>query len=71
GEIVLALAPDTSARIAAKARLGDVDIDRFPGMTGGVRGFLGKSGDVTLGLGERTIELDVGIGRIGIELRTP
>ncbi|MBU0596436.1 hypothetical protein KJ567_07120 [Candidatus Bipolaricaulota bacterium] len=71
GEIVLALAPDTSARVTAKARLGDVAIDRFPGMTGGVRGFLGKSGDVTLGLGEQAIEVGVGIGRIDIEMRMP
>jgi hypothetical protein len=71
GEIDLALAPDASAQVSAKARLGDVDIDRFPGMTGGVRGFLGKSGDVTLGLGEDSIELSVGIGRIGIEAQAP
>jgi len=71
GEIALRLPFDSSARLSARARLGDVAIDRFPGMTGGVRGFLGKSGDVTLGLGERTIELDVGIGRIDIEIQIP
>lgn len=71
GEIVLGLPVSTSARLIAKAGIGDVSIDRFPGMIGGVRGFLGKSGNVTLGHGERTVELNVGIGRIAVEMRMP
>ncbi|MEE8594090.1 MAG: hypothetical protein V3T03_08185 [Candidatus Bipolaricaulota bacterium] len=71
GEIVLGLPVSASARVIAKAGIGDVSIDRFPGMIGGVRGFLGKSGNVTLGHGERMVELNVGIGRIGIEMRVP
>ena len=71
GEIVLGLPVSASARLIAKAGIGDVSIDRFPGMIGGVRGFLGKSGNVTLGHGERMVELNVGIGRIGIEMRMP
>ena len=71
GEIVLGLSVSASARLIAKAGIGDVSIDRFPGMIGGVRGFLGKSGNVTLGHGERMVELNVGIGRIGIEMRMP
>ena len=62
---------DTSARLLAKAGIGDVTLDRFPGMTGGVRGFLGKSGNVTLGHGENMIELNVGIGRISITTTQP
>ena len=71
GEIVLGLPMSASARVIAKAGIGDVSIDRFPGMIGGVRGFLGKSGNVTLGHGERMVELNVGIGRIAIEMRMP
>ena len=71
GEIVLALPATASATLKAKASIGDVSVDRFPGMIGGVHGFLGRSADVTLGQGERTVELNVGIGRIGIEMRTP
>jgi len=71
GEIELGLPVSASATVTAKAIIGDVSIDRFPGMFGGVRGFLGKSGDVTLGSGERTVALDVGLGRIGIEIRQP
>ena len=71
GEIVLGLPVSTSARLIARAGIGDVSIDRFPGMIGGVRGFLGKSGNVTLGHGERMVELNVGIGRIAIEMRMP
>ena len=69
GEIGLGLPVSASARIVAKAAIGDVSIDRFPGMTGGVHGFLGKSGNVTLGLGERMVELHVGLGEINIEMR--
>lgn len=71
GEIELGLPASASATVTAKAGIGDVSIDRFPGMIGGVRGFLGKSGHVTLGNGERTVELDVGLGNIGIEIRQP
>jgi len=71
GDIALALPVSASATVAAKAGIGDVSIDRFPGMIGGVRGFLGKSGDVTLGNGERTVALDVGLGKIGIKIRQP
>ncbi|MCD6494932.1 DUF4097 family beta strand repeat protein, partial [Candidatus Bipolaricaulota bacterium] len=71
GEIVLALPASTSATLSAKAGIGNVSIDRFPGMIGGVRGFLGKSGDVTLGSGERSVKLDVGLGEIVIEMQQP
>ena len=71
GAIQLSLPVDTSARIIAEAGLGDVDIDRFPGMVGGVRGLFGKSGNVILGLGENMIELSVGLGKIEIELQAP
>jgi hypothetical protein len=68
GEIDLALDAATSAELSARTRLGDVSIDRFPGMIGGVRGFLGRRGDVTLAAGEGEIELSVGIGRIGVTM---
>jgi hypothetical protein len=71
GEIELELPATTSATVAAKVGIGDVSIDRFPGMIGGVRGFIGKSGDVTLGSGDRRITLDVGLGEIGIAMRQP
>ena len=71
GEIGLGLPVSASARVIAKAGIGDVNIDRFPGMTGGVRGFLGKSGNVTLGSGERMIELNVGLGEIDITMTQP
>lgn len=71
GQITLGLPVDASARVIARARLGDVDIDRFPGMIGGVRGLFGKSGNVTLGLGTDLIELNVGIGEIAIDLDVP
>jgi hypothetical protein len=71
GEISLALPESASATVTAKAAMGDVSIDRFPGMIGGVRGFLGKTADVQLGNGERTVELNVGVGRIGIEMQVP
>jgi hypothetical protein len=71
GDILLSLAPSTSARLTAKASLGEVSIDRFPGMIGGVRGFLGKTGTVTLGQGTDTIELTVGVGRIDVEMYLP
>lgn len=71
GDIVLALPASVSATVAAKVGIGNVSIDRFPGMIGGVRGFLGKSGDVTLGNGERSVKLDVGLGEIVIEMQQP
>ncbi len=71
GDIVLALPASASATVAAKVGIGNVSIDRFPGMIGGVRGFLGKAGDVTLGNGERTVKLDVGLGEIVIEMQEP
>ncbi len=66
GEILLELPIDTSARLLARANLGDVELDRFPGMTGGVSGFLGKRANATLGHGETMIELGVKLGRIAI-----
>ncbi|MGB2983653.1 MAG: hypothetical protein WBC63_07330 [Candidatus Bipolaricaulia bacterium] len=71
GEIALELDSAVSAALMVKAGLGDVSIDRFPGMVGGVRGFLGKKGDVTLGAGEQVIELTAGIGRINVKMRMP
>ena len=71
GDVNLSLPVSASARITAKASLGNVSIDRFPGMTGGVAGFIGKTGDVTLGVGENTIELHVGIGRIDVRMVEP
>jgi hypothetical protein len=71
GAISLALPEDASVGVVARARIGDVSIDRFPGMIGGVRGLIGKSGDVRLGDGTRTAKLNVGIGEIRIEARTP
>jgi hypothetical protein len=71
GDIAVALPASASATVAAKASIGDVLIDRFPGMIGGVHGFLGKSGDITLGNGERRIALDVRLGNIAIEMRIP
>ena len=71
GEIDLGLASDASAELLAKARLGEVSIDRFPGMVGGVRGLLGETGDVVLGEGEQTIELKVGIGSIKVWSQEP
>ncbi len=71
GDIALSLDLGVSATLTAKAKLGDVSIDRFPGMIGGVRGFLGQTGDVTLGEGDRDIELTVGVGQIDVEVREP
>jgi len=66
GGIELELPSNVSADLAARASLGDVKIDRFPGMVGGVRGFIGGKADVTLGAGENSIELKVGIGSIEV-----
>jgi len=71
GGISLGLPEDASVGLIARARIGDVSIDRFPGMIGGVRGLIGKSGDVRLGDGTRTAKLTVGIGEIQIEARDP
>lgn len=71
GEIAIGLPVDTSARLLAKAGLGNVSLDRFPGMTGGVRGFLGKTANATLGHGETMIELNVGLGEVGITMTQP
>ncbi len=71
GEISLGMPPSASATILAKAGLGDVTIDRFPVMTGGVHGFLGKSANVTLGSGEQSIELHTGLGSIDIGVQMP
>ena len=71
GDIALALPASASAQVTARAEIGDVTIDRFPGMIGGTHGFIGKSADVTLGDGERTIELNVRLGRIDIEMSGP
>lgn len=71
GDVVLTLPETASAAVTARARLGNVSIDRFPGMIGGTRGFLGGSADVTLGAGERAVRLDVGLGNITIEKQTP
>jgi len=71
GGITLELPMSVSATVTAKAGIGEVSIDRFPGMIGGVRGFIGQSGDITLGNGERTVELNVKIGEIGIKMQNP
>ncbi|MCK5247666.1 hypothetical protein KAR02_12240, partial [Candidatus Bipolaricaulota bacterium] len=71
GWINIDLPVDTSARLLAKAGIGDVILDRFPGMTGGVRGFLGKTANATLGHGEAMIELNVGLGAIDISMTQP
>lgn len=71
GEIELLIPPGASARLSAQAGLGDIAIDRFPGMTGGVRGFLGKTAHITLGQGADSIELRVGLGSIGVGLYLP
>jgi len=71
GEILLTLPSDASATLTARARLGTADIDRFPGMLGGLRGFLGKRGTLTLGAGEQTIELEVGVGEIDVWMEAP
>jgi hypothetical protein len=71
GDIALSLPASVSATVTAKAKIGEVSIDPFPGMIGGVRGFLGESGDVTLGGGERTVRLSVSVGNIEIEMRQP
>lgn len=69
GAINVELDASTSATLFARARLGEVSIDRFPGMVGGVRGFLGGIGDVTLGDGEDVIELKVGIGAVEVTIQ--
>jgi len=71
GEIALELPMSVSATVTAKAGLGEVSIDRFPSMIGGVSGFLGQSGNVTLGNGERTVELNVKLGEIDIKMQEP
>ncbi|MFC2078060.1 DUF4097 family beta strand repeat-containing protein [Candidatus Bipolaricaulota bacterium] len=71
GEIALGLDSDVSAVLKAKARLGDITVDRFPGMVGGVRGLLGKTGDVVLGEGDLLIELKAGIGKISVWMHAP
>jgi len=71
GDIALALPVAASTWVSAKAGLGNVTIDRFPTMVGGVRGFLGESADVTLGHGAGRVELKVGIGSIDVRMRIP
>jgi len=71
GEIVLELPADASAELTVRASLGSASIERFPGMVGGVHGFLGKRGIVTLGGGERSIELTASIGSIDVVVREP
>jgi hypothetical protein len=71
GDIALTLPASASAKVTAKTGIGDVTIARFPGMIGGTHGLIGKSGDVTLGDGERTIELNVRLGGIDIEMGGP
>jgi hypothetical protein len=71
GDIALTLPADASAKVTATAKIGGVTIERFPGMIGGTRGFIGESGNVTLGSGERTVELGVGLGTIGVEMAAP
>ena len=68
GEIDVALPADVSAKVSAKASIGDVSIDRFPGMIGGTRGFIGHTGDVTIGSGDRTVELKVSLGEISVRV---
>jgi hypothetical protein len=71
GEIKIGLPVDISARLLAKAKLGEISLERFPGMTGGVRGFLGESAHVTFGQGQAMIELNVGLGEIEITMTGP
>ena len=71
GDIALTLPATVSAKVSAQVGLGNVSIARFPGMIGGTHGFIGESGDVTLGGGERSIELNVGLGGISIEMGGP
>jgi hypothetical protein len=71
GWINIDLPVDTSARLLATAGIGNVSLDRFPGMTGGVRGFIGKTANATLGHGEGMVELNVGLGDIGITMTQP
>jgi hypothetical protein len=69
GKISLGLPPSASTTILAHAGLGDISIDRFPSMIGGVHGLLGKSANITLGRGEQSTELRTGIGQINIGVR--
>jgi len=71
GEIVLELPADASAELAVRASLGTASIERFPGMVGDVHGFLGKRGTVTLGGGDRSIELTASVGSIDVVVREP
>jgi hypothetical protein len=71
GEIALGLDPNVSATLTARAGLGEVSIDRFSGMVGGVRGLLGETGDVKLGEGEREIDLKVRVGKIDVWIQEP
>jgi len=71
GDVRVSLPGTASARVAATASLGDVSIDRFPGMTGGVAGFIGKTGEVVLGMGEDSMDLHVSIGQIDVTMVEP
>jgi len=68
GEIHLGLVPSTSAILAAEVGIGEVDIDDFPVMVGGTRGWISQSADVVLADGKQRIELEVGLGQINIEV---
>ena len=71
GKIALELPMSASATVTAKVNLGEVSLDRFPSMIGGVSGFLGQSGNITLGNGERRVELNVKLGEIDIKMQEP
>jgi len=71
GDIDLTLPADASATLTAEAGLGEIVVDRFPGMIGGVRGFLRRSADLTLGGGGPIVDLEVGLGKIVIRAREP
>ena len=71
GSLDLSLPVGVSAKLHARAGIGEVEIERFPAMVGGVRGFLGQTADVTLGGGADSIQIEVGIGKVDIGMRLP
>jgi len=68
GAIQLGLVPSTSATLTAEAGIGEINIDKFPVMIGGTRGWISQSADVVLAEGAQTIELEVGLGEINVEV---
>ena len=71
GEISIGLPADASATLEARTSVGDLSVERFPGMVGGVRGFIGHAADVILGEGTNSVKLAVGIGRIDVGIAIP